>query len=262
MSATSQPPAPPKIFSARRRAAVRQRMQALQTRPDAARWLAEDRVEDVLDRLSFLRHQPKRALVVGDDGGALVPALAAQGVEVTQADVSARGEVLALNEEAPWPIRDFDLIVSLGTLDTVNDLPGALIHMRHALAPGGLALISMMAAGSLPVLRSVMLAADGERPAARLHPAVDVRSGAQLLQRVGLANPVADARGLDVRFGSLKALVGDLRAQGLGAVLADQAPVLGKQAYARAQAAFAEAADEAGRVTEHFEILTLSGWRP
>jgi SAM-dependent methyltransferase len=237
-------------------------MQALQTRPDAARWLAEDRVEDVLDRLAFLRHQPRRALVVGDDGGGLVPALAAQGVEVTQADVSARENVLALDEEAPWPIKGFDLIVSLGTLDTVNDLPGALIHMRHALAPGGLALISMMAAGSLPVLRSVMLAADGERPAARLHPAVDVRSGAQLLQRVGLANPVADARGLDVRFGSLGALVSDLRAQGLGAVLADQAPVLGKQAYARAQAAFAQAADEAGRVTEHFEILTLSGWRP
>jgi SAM-dependent methyltransferase len=121
--------------------------------------------------------------------------------------------VLALDEEAPYPVKGFDLIVSLGTLDTVNDLPGALIHLRHALAPGGLALISMMAAGSLPVLRSIMLEADGERPAARLHPAVDVRSGAQLLQRVGLANPVADARGLDVRFGSLGALVSDLRAQ-------------------------------------------------
>jgi SAM-dependent methyltransferase len=188
-------------------------MQALQTNEGAARWLAEDRVEDVLDRLSFLRHSPGKALVIGDDGGLLAPALAAQGVEVTLADV-ARDGVLALDEEAPYPVKGFDLIVSLGTLDTVNDLPGALIHLRHALAPGGLALISMMAAGSLPVLRSIMLEADGERPAARLHPAVDVRSGAQLLQRVGLANPVADARGLDVRFGSLGALVSDLRAQG------------------------------------------------
>jgi hypothetical protein len=50
-----------------------------------------------------------------------------------------------------------------------------------------------------------------------MHPAVDVRSGAQLLQRVGLGNPVADARGLDVRFGSLRALVADLRAQGWAA---------------------------------------------
>jgi SAM-dependent methyltransferase len=236
-------------------------MQALQTSEGAARWLAEDRVEDVLDRLSFLRHSPGKALVIGDEGGLLAPALAAQGVEVTLADVSPRDGVLALNEEAPYPVKGFDLIVSLGTLDTVNDLPGALIHLRHALAPGGLALISMMAAGSLPVLRSIMLEADGERPAARLHPAVDVRSGAQLLQRVGLANPVADARGLDVRFGSLSALVSDLRAQGLGAVLADAAPALGKAALARAQAGFAQAADAQGRVTEHFEILTLSGWR-
>jgi len=261
MTSPTTPPAPPRIFSPARRAAARRRMQALQTREDAARWLAEDRVEDVLDRLSFLRHQPKRALVIGDEGGALAPVLAAQGVEVTLADVAGGDGVLALNEEAPYPVKGFDLIVSLGTLDTVNDLPGALIHLRHALAPGGLALISMMAAGSLPVLRSIMLEADGERPAARLHPAVDVRSGAQLLQRVGLANPVADARGLDVRFGSLTALVSDLRAQGLGAVLADAAPGLSKAALARAQAAFAQAADEAGRVTEHFEILTLSGWR-
>ena len=41
-------------------------------------------------------------------------------------------------------------------------------------------------AGSLPRLRVALLAADGERPAARLHPAVDARSGAALLQRTGL----------------------------------------------------------------------------
>jgi hypothetical protein len=66
-------------------------------------------------------------------------------------------------------------------------------------------LASIMAAGSLPALRSIMLAADGDRPAARMHPAVDVRSGAQLLQRVGLGNPVADARA-GCAFGSLRAL--------------------------------------------------------
>ena len=50
------------------------------------------------------------------------------------------------------------------------------------------------------MLRAVMLAADGERPAARMHPMVDVRSGAQLLQRCGYADPVANTRGLDVRL--------------------------------------------------------------
>lgn len=253
---------PPRIFAPHRRMAARRRLLAMQRQPDAPRYVMEDMIEDALDRLSFLRHEPKKALVMGDFTGGMAQALRAQGVEVTSGDIVAHGDALALAEEMPWPVTGFDLIVSLGTLDTVNDLPGALIHMRQALAPGGLALISMMAAGSLPALRSIMLAADGERPAARMHPAVDVRSGAQLLQRVGLANPVADARGLDVRFRSLSGLVSDLRAQGLGSVLADHAPVLGKAACAQALQAFAAQADAEGRVTEHLEILTLSGWRP
>ena len=59
---------------------------------------------------------------------------------------------------------------------------------------GGLAIASFMGAGSLPVLRRIMQAADGHRPAARVHPMVDVRAGAQLMQRAGWSDPVADGR--------------------------------------------------------------------
>ncbi|MBW8755530.1 MAG: methyltransferase, partial [Sphingomonadales bacterium] len=100
----------------------------------------------------------------------------------------------------------------------------------------------------------------GDRPAPRIHPQVDVRAGGQLLQRAGLADPVIDSRSLDVSFGSLDRLVGDLRAQGLTNVLARLGPPLGKAALAHAREAFA-AAGAAGRTTERFEILTLSGWR-
>jgi hypothetical protein len=142
----------------------------------------------------------------------------------------------------------------------VNDLPGALIHIRNALAPGGLAIASLLGAGSLPMLRKIMLAADADRPAARLHPMVDVRAGGQLLQRAGWADPVVDSRTLTVAYRSLRQLVADLRAQGLGNVLANPAP-LPKFARAQAAEAFDELADENGRVVETFEILTLSGWR-
>src|SRR5690606_13182366 len=118
---------------------------------------------------------------------------------------------------------------------------------------------SFVGAGSLPVLRKIMLAADGERPAARVHPMVDVRAGAQLLQRAGWADPVADSRTLAVAYRSLERLVGDLRAQGLGNVLASRRPALGKAGLERARKAFAAEADEQGRVIETFEILTLSG---
>jgi SAM-dependent methyltransferase len=243
---------PPQIFAPARRLAARRRMLTLQARPDAPHYLMADMVEDVLDRLSFLRIAPQRALVIGDWTGMLAVGLGPATVSVEPA--------AGFDEERPFPTSGFDFIASLGTLDMVNDLPGALIHIRSALAPGGLMIASFMAAGSLPVLREAMLAADGDRPAPRIHPQVDVRAGGQLLQRTGFADPVVDARPLEVRFGSLDRLVGDLRAQGLSSVLARGGPPLGKAALGRAEAAFA-AAGEHGRTSERFEILTLSGWR-
>lgn len=246
--------APPLIFSRHRRTAARCRMLALQRTPDAPRYLVLDMIEDVLERLAFLRFEPRRALIIGDYSGGLAAAL-------TGATVTSVEPALGYDEERPLPHGGYDLIASLGTLDTVNDLPGALVHLRNALAPGGLLIASFPGAGSLPVLRTAMLAADGDRPAPRLHPQIDVRAGGQLLQRAGLARPVVDSRGLDVGFRSFGRLIADLRAQGLGNVLASPGPPLTRSMRDRAEAAFAAAARE-GRTVEHFEILTLSGWRP
>jgi SAM-dependent methyltransferase len=246
---------PPTIFSPTRRIAARRRIACLQLRVGAARFVIEDIVEDMLERLAFLRHEPKRALVIGDWTDELAGSLRRQGAEVVEAEPSA-----GFDEENPFPSGGFDFLGSVATLDTVNDLPGALIHIRNALAPGGRALASFVGAGSLPMLRRIMQTADGERPAARIHPMVDVRAGAQLLQRAGWADPVADNRTLKVAYRSLDRLVGDLRAQGLGNVLASHAP-LARAGLERTRAAFAAEADEQGRVVESFEILTLSGRR-
>jgi SAM-dependent methyltransferase len=243
--------APPRIFDPDRRRSARRRIASRQAKPGAARFV----LEDMLERLAFVRHEPGKALVIGDWTGALAGQLTLQGAEVTSADP------LTLDEEQPYPASGFDLIASLGTLDTVNDLPGALIHIREALAPGGRAIASFIGDGSLGHLRHAMLAADAERPAARLHPMVDIRAAAALLQRAGWAEPVADSRTLTVSYRSLDRLVADLRDQGLGNVLASAGPPLGKAALERARAAFLEGADAEGRVVESFEIVTLSGRR-
>ncbi len=253
-------PPPPTIFAPARRRAMRARMRQLERRPDAPGFLAEDMAEDVLDRLAFLRHQPARALVIGDTSGRLAQALAAQGCAITRADPAPAGDEHAIDEERPLPDDGFDLIVQLGTLATVNDLPGAMLHIRRALSPGGLAVLTLCGAGSVPALRAIMTETDGDRPAARIHPQVDVRAGGDLLQRCGFAEPMSDSRTLDVRYRSLRRLVADLRAQGLGNCLARPGPLLGKAGLARAEAAFAAMADGEGRVTERFAILTMSGW--
>ncbi|MBN8500199.1 MAG: methyltransferase domain-containing protein [Sphingomonadales bacterium] len=242
-------PAPLAIFAPARRSAQRRRALALQAKPGAATYLAEDMADDVIERLGFLRYQPENALLIGFAPG-LAHRLAALGCRVTEAEPGA-----GFDQELPFPEGGYDLIVSLGTLHNANDLPGALIHIRHALAPGGLALAGFIGAGSLPALREAMQSADGDRPAPRLHPAVDVRAGGQLLQRAGWANPVVDSRSLSVRFSSLQSLVADLRAQGLSNCLTHAGPPL-----TRAQRAIADHAFGTSRV-ETFEILTLTGWR-
>lgn len=241
---------PPQIFSPARRLAARRRALALQARPGAATYLMDDMAEDLVERLAFLRHQPKRVLLIGMASDSLIADLTAQGADVTQVEPAA-----GFAEERPFPESGFDLIASFGTLDTVNDLPGALIHMRSALTPGGLVIASFVGAGCLPTLRAAMLAADGERPAPRLHPAVDVRAGGQLLQRAGWADPVVDSRSLDVRFSSLASLLADLRAQALTNVLLQSGPPLDRQRYSIVRENFGTG------TLERFEILTLSGWR-
>lgn len=239
--------APPQIFSPKRRLAVRRRALALQQRPDAARYVLDDMVEDVLERVAFLRHTPARSLVIGDWSGALAARLPGAVTSADPADGFA--------EDQPYPAAGFNFIASLGTLDTVNDLPGALIHLRSALAPGGLAIASFVGAGSLPALRDAMLAADGERPAPRLHPAVDVRAGGQLLQRAGWADPVVDGRHIMVRYSGLRSLLADLRAQGLSNVLARSGPPLSRGQFSIVKELFGSG------TSEQFEIITLSGWK-
>lgn len=243
------PPAPPVIFAPARRLAVRRRMLAAQNNPAAPRYLLDDMVADVAERIAFLRHIPRKVLAIGDFGE-IGAALGSAECEVIGVDPAS-----GFDQEAPYPLGGFDTVISLGALDTANDLPGALIHLRNALAPGGLALASFVGAGSLQNLRSAMLAADGERPAPRLHPAVDVRAGGQLLQRAGWSDPVVDSRSLAVRYSGLASLVSDLRAQGLSNCLDRPGPPLTKSQLEQANQSFG------GGTTENFEILTLTGWR-
>lgn len=249
------PSSPPRIFNSVRRHALRRRALQISQGAGAARFILDDMVEDVQERLAFMRFEPTRCLLIGDRDGAL-----ASAITVPDRDIIAT-DILSLDEERPLPFGAFDLIVSLSSLDTVNDLPGALIHVRNALLPGGLMIASFVGAGSLPVLRQAMFAADGDRPAARMHPMVDSRAGAELLQRSGFSRQVVDSRALQVSYRSFTQLITDLRAQALTSVLASRTPALTKSALVTASETFMDHADGHSRVTETFEILTLTGWK-
>lgn len=228
------------------------RAQQRSGREGAARWFYDEVADDIIERLGFMRAEPKDALLIG---AGLEPVQAAlPGCNFTHGS-------LDLDEERPLPVGPFDLIVSSGRFDKINDLPGAMLHARAALKEGGLLIASLPGAGSLPRLRSAMLTADGERAAPRIHPQIDAQAGAGLLQRAGFKRQVADSLPLNLSYSSLNRLVSDLRDQGLGNALRLPGPPLGKAQYDKAKAAFLADADENGRVIETIEVLTLTGWR-
>lgn len=235
----------PTIFSAKRRANARHRAIA------STDWLAAAMIEDTVDRLDFMQLAPKRALVIG--------------AHATQLKFPhGCGECIAhawLDEELPLVGGPYDLIISLGQLDTVNDLPGALLHIRNALSDDGVFIGQMLGAGTLVALREILMAADGERPAARLHPQIDNRAATGLLERAGFSKQVVDQFPLSVSYTKLPKLIADLREQGLSNQLVDAPPPLTRDLWGRAQEEFEAQKDSSGRVTETFEILTLTGWR-
>lgn len=248
-----EPSPVPRIFDPGRRQARWRRAVVRQAGGRAADFLFETLAEEIVDRLGFIQHQAATGLLVGDPGAQCREALAGRIPELHHC-----GPV-DIDEEARFPAR-YDLVASVGLLDTVNDVPGALLHIRHALNPGGLAIMGLTGAGSLPVLREALFAAEPDRPAARLHPMIDIRAAAALMQRAGFARQVADHFPLKVRYGSLDRLVADLRDQGLTNVLASAPTPLGQVALARAREAFMARADADGKVTETFELIVLTGW--
>ena len=241
--------APPRIFDRQRAAAKWERARGRQ-KCGGASYLADTMAEDILERLDFMRVEPERALVVGDAG-----AIGASKLVAIQALL---GE---FQEEQPHAFEKHDLIIHLLGLGVVNDLPGALIHARNALRDDGLFIAAFPGAGSLSTLRQIVLEADGDRPAARIHPQVDNRAGTALLERALFKRQVVDSYPIAVRYSSLDVMISDLRDHGLTSSLASPAPPLTKDWLKRARDAFDAMRDEDGKVTETFEILVLTGWR-
>lgn len=235
---------------------------------DAHGFLYEAAAEEMLDRLMDVSRTFRDALVIGAPTDMLPIALRARGLTVQVADpgpafAAARGGV-AISEDEPLPFApgSFDLILCCGTLESVNDVPGFLVQLREILRPDGLLLVAFVGAGSLPGLRAALLEGDGDRPAQRIHPQIDVRSAGDLLSRAGFAMPVADVQSLRVGYENMTGLTTDLRGMGGAQCLASAPPPLTRSALLRAMIRFAEGADPDGRVRERFEIVHMSGWRP
>lgn len=236
--------------------------------------------ERLCDRLLDINRNFSMGLDLGCHAGELSQALAAiDKIEsLVQADLSPdmarlaqartiKPTVVMDEEQLPFALSAFDIVMSNLSLHWVNDLPGALAQIRLSLKPDGLFLGQVLGGETLFELRTVLGDAEhaldgGWSP--RISPFADVRDLGALLQRAGFALPVVDIDTITVRYTDPFKLLKDLRGMGeSNAVLERRRTPLKRQTLMAAMARYVERfADSDGRIPATFEILTMTAWAP
>jgi len=218
--------------------------------------------EELAERLGLITRRFPGAAVVAAEPETIAARLGATGkFDRIAAIEPPAGERLDL---AP---QSLDAIFSILDLQSANDVPGLLVQMRRALKPDGLLLACLFAGDTLSELRQSWLAAEaslrgGVSP--RVAPMVGVPELGALLQRAGLALPVADLDRTTVRYSDAIALIHEIGELGLSNNLAGRSRHFVTRTLLAAAAAHYHAnfSDPDGRVRATLEVAWLTGWAP
>ncbi|GHA26770.1 methyltransferase [Devosia pacifica] len=222
--------------------------------------------QDLDDRLGTLKRRFENALAIGPTLELLPEHTATADGPVT----FARLATIDTEDDDGLPDmaeNQYDLIVSVLDLQVVNDVPGYLSRLARSLTPDGLLMAVALGGESLGELRRAFLEADTHifgGAFARVAPFIPLRDAGGLLQRAGLALPVADVETHIVRYSDPLALMRELKALGAANPLVDRPNKMATRGLiARAMEAYGEAAmDDDGRVRATLELLWMSGWSP
>ncbi|WOE74298.1 SAM-dependent methyltransferase [Alterisphingorhabdus coralli] len=257
---------PKDIFDTHRQSLHRARAHTIRTRDPKADIVSELMAEEIIARLEWVTRDFREALIIGNAPKSLLDALADRDIAATLCDIVPvdgtdpvkldRWDIL------PETIGRPDLVISLGILDAVNDLPGLLIQIRRALKPDGLFLGAMLGAGSMSRLKAAMIAADEAKATPHIHPQIDVRAAGNLLSRCGFTMPVTDSDSMRLRYSDMMGLVRDIRAFGGTNALAGALYPVSKSGLIAAFRNFANQADDDGKTAEQLEFIWISGWAP
>lgn len=159
-----------------------------------------------------------------------------------------------------------DLVIHALALHWADDPVGQIIQCRRALRPDGLFLGALFGGHSLQELRAVLAQAESDLRgglAPRVLPMGDIRDLGALLQRAGLALPVADSFTQRILYRDLRHLAADLRAMAEGNVLqARHRAPLPRAVLALAEALYRDRFSQDGRLVATAEIVMLTGWAP
>lgn len=219
-----------------------------------ALFLHREALADVQDRLALVNKSFSSVAVV-------TPFEPVWRPDFPDASIISDDEVLKLDEGA------HDLVVHALALHWANDPVGQLIQCRRALKPDGLLLVVALGGQTLHELRAALGQAEAQVVGGlspRVAPMGEIRDLGALLQRAGLALPVADSSVLTSTYASPLHLMRDLRAMGESNAMTERIKGFTRRdVLMTAVQTYAENfATDDGRITATFELITLTGWAP
>lgn len=162
-----------------------------------------------------------------------------------------------------------DLVIHALALHWADDPVGQIVQSARALRPDGLFLAVLPGGETLAPLRAALARAEVEISGGlspRVAPFAEIRDLGALVQRAGLALPVADQITQSVSYRDLFHLARDLRAMGEGNALDRRLRrPTARTVMSRAAEILAEVApdpDNPGRIRVGFDLVFLTGWAP
>lgn len=244
MSGSQPPRLTDRAALARNRARVR----------DDALFLHDLAIEDLQDRLSMVNRSFSDPVIVTGHPAKWADLLGSETRIIPDDDV------LNLTEGS------HDLVVHAMALHWADDPVGQIIQCTRALRPDGLFLAILPGGQTLTELRAALAQAESEVTGGlspRVAPMAEIRDLGALLQRSGLALPVADGAPLTVTYANPFRLMRDLRDMGESNALAGRLRRPTRRAVlTRAAEIYTEAYATDDRIRATFELITLTGWAP
>jgi NADH dehydrogenase [ubiquinone] 1 alpha subcomplex assembly factor 5 len=264
---------PPILFDRAQLRKLRARRVADFARAD---FLHREAVESVAESLHFIARAFPTVVELGAHSGLLGEAVSLRAgtqhyiaCDLAEAALSRlEGARICADEELlPFAENSVDAVLSILSLQWVNDLPGTLAQIHRMLKPDGLFIAVVPGGETLSELRATFAMVESVRTGGihpRVAPFIDVRDAGALLQRAGFALPVADSDTLTITYPHLFGLMDDLRSAAQTNMLQQQVQHFTPRGFfADATAHYAEHYKNAeGELTATVELITLTGWKP
>ena len=168
-------------------------------------------------------------------------------------------------ENLPFEVNSFDLIVSCLQLHHLNRVPETLFQCHHMLKSSGLYLSAFLGGETLYELRTCLMQAEleitkGAKP--RIHPMISLETALHLFTSASFKEPLVDRQRFTLTYSCLKTLFKEMKDLGESNSLIQRARTpLHRSILQRAEEIYQNTyANPEGELCVTVEVIFLTGW--